>query len=113
MLKKIATAAFATFLISQSAFAFPFHPRPDAFASYLNSKSFQDGRKRSFSGLRGCREYNDAYICGSGYVQIYDPIRGNIFCELQQNSGVPGAAVYFVKVDGQVYIGDAGPCRRS
>ena len=111
--------------IGSPAYALPFQPNAASFTKYINSLDWEDGKKRTFSGLRGC-EYSDFtgtmlglqfYKCRHGYVKIQDPVRGGIFCELQPiHSPLDGIVIHssFGGSSGpSVKFGNTYPCRKS
>jgi hypothetical protein len=93
-MNRLITAIFTSviFASANAALAQPFRTDPASFASYLNQKNWKDGKRRTFSNLRGCKYFDlrpnidDRFLqsmaCEYAYVTIDDPIRGRIFCEL-------------------------------
>jgi hypothetical protein len=86
-MNRLITAIFTSviFASANAALAQPFRTDPESFASYLNQKNWDDGKRRTFSNLRGCDFGFQTYRfvgCEYAYVTIDDPIRGRIFCEL-------------------------------
>jgi len=113
--KLLASLVSSTCLFVGSALALPFADSPSGFASFLNQLKWDDGKKRIFSNLSGCELINfntsyEQYKCKFGYVAIKDPIRGSLFCEIQQNKY--GYAASYIKGMGFSH-GPLGPCRKN
>jgi len=115
-IKAMGMAAFCTLFAATPAVAMPFSPNPSSFASYLSRIDWDDGKPRKFSGLRGCRKaifWGDTwYECKYGYVRIDDPVRGSIYCEIQEQKQHTGYAVSWNSGDNRVSHGNTYPCRR-
>jgi hypothetical protein len=123
-MNRIITAIFTSVIFASTnvALALPFKTDPESFTSYLNKTNWDDGKRRTFSNLRGCQECSHSvyssgsgcnndqlkahiaimsiagvvmrhYVCKYAYITIDDPIRGRIFCEVDQNDA--GLAVWF------------------
>jgi hypothetical protein len=111
-MNRLITAIFTSviFASANAALAQPFRFYPESFASYLNQKNWDDGKRRTFSNLRGC-EYAgiDRAYCQYAYVTIDDPVRGRIFCELMTDNSwvVEGKAVWWYR-KGWLYGGTDG-----
>ena len=89
----IAVSAFTLVTSSLTAYAWegkpaPFQLSPAGFAKYLNTLSWEDGKRRKFSNLNGCKEILSMYACKYGYVSISDPM-GSRFCELDRDADHP------------------------
>lgn len=105
-------AIFVSVISSGYAIAFPFRPNPQDFQQYLNSRGgWNDGKKRTFSGLRNCVDIPevDMYSCNNGYIKIEDPVKGTIFCELQRVNNIGSAVVFYL--EGGVKHGSPFPCK--
>lgn len=114
--KYFAFAAIVASLHSPAALALPFPATPEGFASHLNQMSWDDGKSRVFSGLGKCHKHPDldVYSCNYGYVQTNDPVRGSIFCEIQEiQDDFNILSVVKYKPSGRVQIGPRYPCRQS
>ena len=117
-------ASALTLIASGSAHAFPFHANPESFAQYLNTWEWEDGKKRVFSHLRKCTDYDGEfgyfvdmkrakfYKCEYGYLTITDIINGRRFCELTSSytllhsqdiyrNDVKAAVLFYDKGDGE------------
>lgn len=112
----------------------PFDPNPQAFTNYLNRWEWPDGKKRVFSGLKRCYEWNldsgglnalsqtNYYRCDYGYMTITDIMHGTRFCELSDSSSIVDghfddevSAVYFrISAGGYTKVkhAHASYCRR-
>jgi len=91
--------------------ALPFKTTPGGFTNYLNSLSWEDGKRRVFSGLSGCNAEGwdpPRYGCRNAYVTISDPVRGKIFCEIETVW-----SDWSVMYGSDLRVGSAYPCRRK
>ena len=116
-IKIISTLSAVAILVPAAAFALPFAPTAEGFTAQLNSIEWDDGKRRVFSGLRGCKyeEFDgqllfQSYYCRYGYVKISDPVRGTIFCEIQKRNGPQ--AITYVPLRDKYLWGETYPCKQ-
>jgi len=88
------------FCLCSSVYAFPFKSNASAFEKYLNSLTWDDGKKRVFYQLRKCEflglqksfgteppTVDDFAKCAYGYMMIFSPL-GKKTCELSRTDTV-------------------------
>ena len=111
--KVISGCLIAVGTIVPPALSFPFAPTSDGLAAFLNSRKWEDGKKRTFSGLRKCEKWSSYwYGCRYGYIRIVDPVRGVLFCELRPDP-YGGNAVQASREGAVVVNGQISPCRKD
>lgn len=86
-------------MAAPKAEAYPFQPNPEAFAAYMNTRTWKSGSKITFSNLVDCHAGTPddvvdvrrgqigstpyRYSCQGGFVQISNPM-GIKICELER-----------------------------
>jgi hypothetical protein len=88
------------------------------YQDYLNSLKWDDGKRRTFSNLSGCRISHNGTIdrthfCRYGYLKLSSPL-GTKFCELQPYRGTSWAVFtigYWKPVKQETYHGKPYPCK--
>ena len=97
---------------------FPFEPNQQSYINYLNNNlEWDDGKKRVFTGLGGCKHYSnrffdaEIYYCNYGYVKVTDPL-GSKLCELQKlDSREFFGVVQYNSGTNRVRYGNEYPCK--